>query len=135
VILACGDEGSIALLGATGAPKHARIADTALHAAAPLGDGTAAVVGAGGFAFRVWPTSQAQLESSQTTRDLFSLAQSPDGIVWAAGAERRVLRRDPGCWTRVSGPGESAAVRGLYAGDSRVVAVCEDGMVIEGTRT
>jgi serine/threonine protein kinase len=135
-IVACGERGSLVLLQAAGAPKRVQVCDATLFALAPLGDGTAAAAGGGGFIFRVWPTLDTQLEAIQTTRDLFTLARSPDGLVWTGGAQRRVLRRDAGGWTRVgayAGP-DGIAVRALYAGESHIAAFCDDGSVLEGAR-
>ncbi|MGO8992436.1 MAG: serine/threonine-protein kinase [Polyangiaceae bacterium] len=135
-LVACGDAGTLVLLRSSGSPKRVTVCEAPLYALLPLGDGTAAAVGAGGFVFRVWPSLEAQLESIQTTRDLYALARAPNGTMWTGGAACRVLVRDRGGWTRVGAPGaDTAAVRALHATDTHVLAFCDDGSVVEGTRS
>ncbi len=134
-VLACGDAGSLVLLRPTGA-KHVSACDATLNAVIAVGDGTAAAVGVGGHALRVWPSLETQLESIQTTRALQALARSPDGVIWTAGAACRVLFRDQGSWTRVGAVGgaDSVTIVALRATDTHVLAFCDDGTVLEGAR-
>jgi hypothetical protein len=103
-----------------------------LHALAPLGEG-AVTVGAGGHALSLSPRLEAQLEAVQTTRDLLALTVSEDGAAWAGSAQARLLRRSATGWLRMSGDlGIAPNVVGVWAGESEVRAVCDDGAVIEG---
>jgi serine/threonine-protein kinase len=134
-VLACGDGGSLVMAPSNGdSPRVRRVCDAPLMAVAALGDGTAAAVGAGAYAFRVWPTPtlDAQLESTETRHDLFALAHGPRGFLWCAGASGRILRREPQGWVRVGADGVSGRVLALHASERRLLAFCDDGMVLEG---
>jgi hypothetical protein len=135
-LVACGDRGALVLLRADGAGRVLRVCDSPLLKMLALGDGTAVAVGGGGYAFHVWPSLDSQLEPIQTTKELRALARAPDGSVWAGGVQGRILRRDPRGWTRVGVPEQMNCgnVIAMHASDSRVVAFCDGGAVVEGRR-
>jgi serine/threonine-protein kinase len=131
-ILACGDAGAVVLVAPGQSPRLTSACPAPLHALLAMTDGTAIAVGGGGFVFRLWSTLDAQLETIQTTRDLFALSRGPEGAPWCAGDAGRVLRRDAQGWVRMGVRGADARVRALHASGHRVLAFCEDGSVFEG---
>jgi serine/threonine-protein kinase len=142
--IACGDGGMLVAFenGAVTATSKACAAD--LTAIAALPDGSAVVAGKGGFVFQVWPDLKVKLEAIQTTRDLFTVAVDGTGCAWTGGAQARVLRRGTNGWVRVgadivtsespvpSRAAPSSSIVSLWASTARVVAVCDDGAVLEG---
>jgi hypothetical protein len=131
-VLACGDGGVLAMAPSDGnRPRMRRVCEPPLTAVVRLGDGTAAAVGGGAYTFRVWPTLDVQLEATQTQRDLSVLTQGP-GAIWSAGAGGRVLRRESHGWVRLGADGASGRVLALHASEHRLLAFCDDGMVLEG---
>jgi serine/threonine-protein kinase len=132
-LIACGMWGSLVKVEAGTAQLVGAICAGHLHAIAPLPDGGAVTVGAGGHALSLTPRLVPQLEAVQTTRDLLSLAADSIGVAWAGSAQARLLRRSGGSWVRMSG--ELALVSSVVAmavGPHSVRAVCDDGAVIEG---
>jgi serine/threonine protein kinase len=133
-VLACGDAGALVLMRpAAGPPRVVKACPASLTALRAAPDGSAVVVGTGGFAFRVSPSLDAQLDAMQTTRDLFAVTAGPDGSLWCGGDAGRVLRRVPSGWIRVGTQGADARVVALHASSQRVLAFCDDGSVFEGT--
>ena len=130
-ILACGDAGALVIIAPGEQPRVVNACKPALHAVLAMSDGTAVVVGGGGFVFRVWPTLEVRLDAIQTTKDLFALAQAPSGTLYCGGAGGRVLRRDAHGWVRIGGSDGDGRVRALYAGASKMVAFGDDGAVAE----
>lgn len=130
-ILACGDAGALVLISPTAQPRVVNACEPTLHAVLTTSDGTAVVVGGGGFVFRVWPTLETRLDAIQTTKDLFALTQAPNGTLYCGGAGGRVLRRDAQGWVRIGGSDGDGTVRALWAGASKVVAFADDGAVAE----
>jgi hypothetical protein len=133
-ILACGDGGVLALVPERAAPRFVRLCEVPLLAVVATGDESAAVVGRGGFAFRVTRGLDYRLEAVQTTRDLYAVTCASDGVAWAGGEKQRVLYRGPQGWTRVPTGGESGDVRSMWADRERVRAFTDDGAVLEGRR-
>ena len=133
-LLACGDWGALVRLE-LGVVEHVgNVCAGHLTSIAPLADGGAVTVGAGGHALSVSPRLDAQLEAVQTTRDILSLTIGDDGAAWAGAAQSRLLRRSKGSWLRMSGDvGVTAAVVAVWASAGIVRAICDDGAVIEGT--
>jgi serine/threonine-protein kinase len=133
VVVACGDWGSIVRLE-LGVPEHVgAVCGGHLHAIAPMPDGGAVTVGAGGHALSLNLRLQAQLEAVQTTRDLHALAVDASGAAWAGSAQARLLRRNAGSWVRMSGElGLPSSVVSLWVSPRVVRAVCDDGAIVEG---
>jgi serine/threonine-protein kinase len=132
-IIACGTGGSLVRLEASTTMLVGAICAGHLLAIAPLPDGGAVTVGAGGHALSLTPRLAPQLEAVQTTRDLLSLAVDQSGVAWAGSAQARLLRRSGGSWVRMSGElGLVSSVVALGVGPHSVKAVCDDGAVIEG---
>jgi hypothetical protein len=73
-----------------------------LYAIRPRPAGGAAIVGSGGHALYLSPSLDVLLEPVQTTRDLYAVAPDTQGIMWAAGAEGRLLRYDGTTWERIA---------------------------------
>ena len=134
VIVACGDWGTIVRLE-LGVPEHVgSVCGGHLNAIAPLADGGAVTVGAGGHALSLSPRLAAQLEAVQTTRELFALAVDGDGAAWAGSAQARLLRRTSGSWVRMSGElGLPSSVLSLWVTPRAVRAICDDGALVEGS--
>jgi hypothetical protein len=132
-LVACGDMGAVVRLE-LGVPENVgSICGGHLNAIAPLTDGGAVTVGAGGHALSLSPRLEAQLEAVQTTRDLLALAVDLSGVAWAGSAQARVLRRTEGSWVRMSGElGLPSSVIALSVGPRVVRAICDDGAVVEG---
>jgi serine/threonine protein kinase len=132
-LAACGDFGALVRLE-LGVVDHAgSVCAGHLFAIAPLADGGAVTVGAGGHALVVSSKLEAQLEAVQTTRDIYSLDVDDGGVAWAGAAQARILRRTNGSWVRMSGDvGTTSRVVALYSDARTVRAICEDGAVIEG---
>jgi len=130
--LACGDMGALVLARERAPLSMVRACDATLHDLLPFADGTAIVVGAGAFAFRVLPGLELELEAMQTKRDLFTIARGPDGAAWCGGAQQRVLRRAASGWMREGSLAGPARVRALHVAPSRVLAFMDDGAVLEG---
>jgi hypothetical protein len=132
-VVACGDRGAIAILGEGGAARATSACPASLSAIAALPDGTAVAAGAGGFVFHVTPKLDVKLEAIQTTRDLSTLCVAEDGVAWTGGAHGRVLRRAPTGWIRVgTDVATEARILALWTLGGRVLAFCDDGMVIVG---
>jgi serine/threonine protein kinase len=133
-LIACGDAGALVAI-VDGKIAQSAVASAAdLNAIAALPDGSAVVAGKGGYVFQVWTDLKCRLEAIQTTRDLWAVAVEPDGTAWSAGDQARVLRRDATGWVRVGAdvPGARTIIA-LWAGPRRLVAICDDGAVLEGT--
>ncbi len=132
-LLACGDWGALVRLE-LGVVEHVgNVCAGHLTSIAPLADGGAVTVGAGGHALSVSSRFDAQLEAVQTTRDILSLTIGEDGAAWAGAAQSRLLRRSNGSWLRMSGDvGVTAGVVAVWATARVVRAICDDGAVIEG---
>jgi serine/threonine-protein kinase len=131
-VVGAGDGGVMLLLREGKAPRVRQVCERTLRAIQPAADGAAFAVGDGGFAFRVWPKLQVEIESTQTKRDLYALGCGTDGTMWCGGAAGRVLRRDPETWTRVGGGEQDVRVRALHATEKCVRAFCDNGTVLEG---
>jgi serine/threonine-protein kinase len=131
-VVGAGDGGMMFLLREGKAPRITKVCERTLRAVQPAADGAAFAVGDAGFAFRVWPKLQVEVESTQTKRDLFALACGTDGTMWCGGAAGRLLRRDAERWTRVGGRDQDVRVRALHASEKRVRAFCDNGSVLEG---
>jgi serine/threonine-protein kinase len=132
-LLACGDPGMLASLPDHGIPRVVKACEPSLHAVAALPDGTAAAAGSGGFVFRVWPDARYQLETIQTTKDLTTLTIANDGVAWVGGVRTRVLRREGNEWLRVGADiGSAATLVAIWASAQRVLAIADDGAVLEG---
>jgi hypothetical protein len=132
-ILACGVGGALAFVSGEGQPvRVVHACGAPLTALLATGENLAVAVGGGGFVLRVSAALDAELDAIQTTRDLYALARSPDGTLWCAGDAGRVLRRAPTGWVRMGTEGADARVLALAAGDSRLLAFCDDGSVFEG---
>ncbi|MGH7434351.1 MAG: protein kinase domain-containing protein, partial [Polyangiaceae bacterium] len=84
-IMACGDQGSVACVTRNERPRGVSLCAAQLVGVAAASDGTAIAVGGGGFAFAVWAPLESRLEAVQTTKDLFAIARSPEGVMWSAG--------------------------------------------------
>jgi serine/threonine-protein kinase len=133
-VLACGDGGTVVQLvpGAPGPPPRiVRVCDAPLNAVIANRDGTALVVGGGGFVLQIGPNLEARLEPIQTTRDLFAVTRSSNGSLFCGGAAGRLLRRDAEQWVRIGGRDSDGAVRAIHASWSRVLAFTDDGNVVE----
>lgn len=133
-VMACGEGGTIVTFAADAPPSSVSLCAAPLYAIAPLSDGSAVVCGGGGFVFQVWPDGRQRLEPIQTTRDLFALAVDEQGAAWAGGAAARLLRRRAAGWTREAQDfAHGATVIAITASATRVLAACDDGLVIEGS--
>ncbi len=131
--VACGDHGHLVRLELGVAEHVGSVCGGHLHAIAPLPDGGALTVGAGGHALSLSPRLQAQLEAVQTTRDLLALSIDTSGVAWAGSAQARLLRRAAGSWVRMSGElGLGSSVVALHVALRAVRATCDDGAIIEG---
>ncbi len=132
-ILACGDFGAVVRLEMGVAEHLGQLCGGHLLRLAPLPDGGAVVVGAGGHALHVSPRFEHQLEAVQTTRDMLAVHVAEDGTAWAGSAGPRVLVRSRGNWIRMSGEvGLQSNVVAVFASTRNVRAVCDDGALIEG---
>jgi serine/threonine-protein kinase len=139
VLVACGDWGAIVRIE-LGVIEHVgSICGGHLASIAPLPDGGAVTVGVGGHALSLSAKLEAHLEAVQTTRDLMSLATTPDGQAWAGSAQARLLRRTkaPAAggsgWVRMSGElGVTSGMLAIWAGPRIVRALGDDGAVVEG---
>ncbi len=133
-LIACGDAGALVAIVDGGIAQTAMASAADLNAIAALPDGSAVVAGKGGYVFQVWTDVQFRLEAIQTTRDLWAVAVGPDGTAWAAGDQARVLRRGSSGWVRVGAdiPGARTIIA-LWAGQLRMLAICDDGAVLEGS--
>ena len=135
--LACGDWGALVRI-ALGVPEFvASVCGGHLLALDVLPSGTVVTVGAGGHALSIAQRLTPTLEAVQTTRDLLCLALGPDGAPWAGAAQARLVRRVGSSWVRMSGEvGLSCGIIAVTVPQlRRVVAVCDDGAIIEGTLT
>jgi serine/threonine-protein kinase len=131
-LVACGDWGNIARIDGGSIELTGAICQGHLAAIAPLEDGGAVTVGAGGHALRLSPRLEPALEAVQTTRDLTALAIGSDGVAWAGAVQARLLRRTPDAWIRISGDvGITPSIVALWASDRVVRAICDDAAVIE----
>jgi serine/threonine protein kinase len=133
-VIACGTWGSIVRLELGVAQPSGSICAGHLLAVAPLPDGGAVTVGAGGHALSLSAGLTPQLEAVQTTRHLLCLSVDAKGVAWAGSAQARLLRRSRGSWVRMTGDlGLASAVVTLAATPNGVRALCDDGAVIEGS--
>ncbi len=132
-VLACGDWGTLVRLEMGVAAHLGAICGGHLHAITALADGGAVTIGVGGHALYLNARVEAQLEAVQTTRDLYALAVSDDGAVWAGSAQARLLRRTQSGWLRMTGDiGITPNVVAVWASARVVRAVCDDGAILEG---
>jgi serine/threonine protein kinase len=131
-LVACGDWGTLARIEG-GSVEHAgSICQGHLGSIAPLPDGGAVTVGAGGHALRLSPRLEPVLEAVQTTRDLTALTIASDGVAWAGAVQARLLRRSSDAWVRIGGDvGIAPSIVALWASDRVVRAICDDAAVIE----
>lgn len=132
-VLACGDRGALVRCEVDRTELLTNLCHGHLHAISALPDGTAVTVGAGGHALHVTQRREGVLEAVQTTRDLLTLAVSPDGVAWAGAATARLLRRTSQTWVRMSGdlPTQGNALS-ILAHEATVRAVLDDGVLVEG---
>jgi serine/threonine-protein kinase len=130
-LVACGDAGALVRIVERAPPSVVRACDASLLAMTTFVGGSAAVVGRGGFAFRIGSSLDFELEPVQTMRDLHAVTRAPDGVAWCGGAERRVLRRDSTGWVRIGADAGTGVVRALCARADRVLAFVDDGTVLE----
>jgi serine/threonine-protein kinase len=131
-VLVCGESGELFTVGAGGPQPIAWGRTGHLYAVAAAPDGGAHVVGSGGHALLVTPGREARLEPVETTRDLLCVAAAPNGTAIAGGAAARLVRRSGKGWVRIPLPGHvQSAVRAVQIGPSGLLAVLDDGVVIE----
>jgi serine/threonine-protein kinase len=136
-LVACGSFGAIVRVELGVVELVASICGGHLLAIAPLPDGGAVTVGAGGHALSLGPKLDAQLEAVQTTRDLLCVTISDDGHAWAGSAQARLVRRSSvngaPSWLRMNGDmGIGSSMLSVAAGPRVVRAIGDDGTVIEG---
>ncbi len=130
-ILACGEAGELAVLGAGPARGLPWGRTGHLFALARTDDGVH-IVGTGGHALLVARDLGVRLEPVQTTRDLFCVT-AEGGQVLAGGTEGRLVRRTPSGWTRVPLPKEATGtVRAITIGDTHFTCAHDDGLVVAG---
>jgi serine/threonine-protein kinase len=136
-LVACGDWGTLAQLELGVVELVASICAGHLRVIAPLPDGGAVTVGAGGHALSLGPKLEPRLEPVQTTRDIASLALSDGGQAWAGAGQARLLRRSllngQRAWVRISGAiGVTSSMIAVTATARSIRAVGDDGAVVEG---
>jgi serine/threonine-protein kinase len=139
-LVACGDWGAIVRVELGVIEYVAAICGGHLLALAPLPEGGAVTVGAGGHALSLGQRLDAQLEAVQTTRDLLALTVSEDGQAWAGSVQARLVRRSvnngTASWVRMNGDiGVSSSMIAVAAGPRAVRAIGDDGTVVEGRLT
>jgi hypothetical protein len=136
LIVACGDWGAIVRIELGVVEYVGAVCAGHLGAIAPLSQGGAVTVGAGGHALSLSPALVAQLEAVQTTREVLCVYSTEDGQTWAGSAQARLLRRShtsPTTWARMSGEiGVTSNIIAIWANTACVRAIGDDGAVIEG---
>ena len=133
-VLVCGESGELLHVGQGGTVPIPWGRTGHLFALAATPDGGAYVVGSGGHALHVTPGREAKLEPVETTRDLLCVAVAAGGLTIAGGAAARLVKRTPKGWARVGLPPQAqGAVRAVQVSTTGVLAVLDDGTVLEGS--
>ncbi len=114
------------------------VSSAVLHAATFRPDGTAFVVGAGGYAFKK-DAGHPALERVMSHRDLRVVAMDPAETAWAAAPGRimsRPERSTSATWKPLWSQDDwTEPFVTLAALDGRVLAACRNGRVVLGVQT